>query len=138
MPNHRRPIRLHRGWRQLQQFACALLAICCVSSPAAIPALAQEDADLRPVTVTATALRSDDRPCQDAFVAQDLPHQTAIAGNVVRMFDANGAGVAAGDLDNDGDLDLLLGNQDGDDTLLWNEGALTFRAEPFPPARRAT
>ena len=41
MPNDRRPIRLHRGWRLLQQFACALLAICCVSGLAAIPALAQ-------------------------------------------------------------------------------------------------
>jgi hypothetical protein len=71
------------------------------------------------------------QPCSDSFIAHDLPHQTTVAGNVVRMFDANGAGVAAGDLDNDGDLDLLLGNQDGDDTLLWNEGALNFRAEPF-------
>ena len=38
---------------------------------------------------------------------------------------------AAGDLDGDGDLDLLFGNQDGADTLLWNLGQLRFRAEKF-------
>ena len=131
MANNTQFIWPHPRRRQLHRLVCALLAACCLSSLAAMPALAQAAVDSLPVTVTATMLSRDERPCRDAFDAQDLPHQTAVAGNVVRMFDANGAGVAAGDLDNDGDLDLLLGNQDGDDTLLWNEGALNFRAEPF-------
>ncbi|MBP8293310.1 MAG: hypothetical protein KAX65_11090, partial [Caldilineaceae bacterium] len=88
MANNARFIWPHPRQRQFHRLACALLAACCLSSVASVAALAQEDADTRPVTVTATALRSDDRPCQDAFVAQDLPHQTAVAGNVVRMFDA--------------------------------------------------
>ncbi|MBK8046652.1 MAG: VCBS repeat-containing protein [Anaerolineales bacterium] len=70
-------------------------------------------------------------PCIDVFAAHVLPHVTAIKGDVVRMFDANGSGVAAGDLDGDGDIDLLLGNQDGPDTLLWNDGPLAFRKEEF-------
>ena len=56
---------------------------------------------------------------------------TEVAGGVVRMFEANGAGLAVGDLDNDGDLDLLLGNHDGADHLFWNEGGLQFRREDF-------
>jgi hypothetical protein len=70
-------------------------------------------------------------PCLGFFVTTALPHFTAVPNDTVRMFEANGAGVAVGDLDGDGDLDLLLGNHDGKDTLLWNLGGLRFRAEEF-------
>lgn len=69
--------------------------------------------------------------CQDRFITHTLDHVTAIEGNVVQMFEANGAGAAVGDLDGDGDLDLILGNHDGDDSIFWNEGALNFRKEAF-------
>jgi hypothetical protein len=131
MANHRRTAQ-PQPWRQpIRRLVYALLAGLCFSALLTTPAAAQKDAAAPPVTVTAVALRRAMQPCHDAFTAHDLPHQTTVAGHVVRMFDANGAGMAVGDLDNDGDLDLLLGNQDGADTLLWNEGALTFRAEPF-------
>ncbi len=131
MANHRRAVQPQPGPQPIRRLVRALVAGLCICSLLPVPAGAQGAIDAPPVTVTAVALQRAARPCLDAFIAHDLPHQTAVAGHVVRMFDANGAGVAAGDLDNDGDLDLLLGNQDGDDTLLWNEGALAFRAEPF-------
>jgi hypothetical protein len=131
MANHKRAVQPQPGPQPIRRLVRALLAGLCILGLLPAPTAAQEDAEAPPVTVTAVALRRAMQPCSDAFIAHDMPHQTTVAGNVVRMFDANGAGVAAGDLDNDGDLDLLLGNQDGDDTLLWNEGALTFRAEPF-------
>ncbi len=69
--------------------------------------------------------------CTDRFVTHTLDHVTQIDGNVVQMFEANGAGVATGDLDGDGDLDLVLGNHDGDDAIFWNEGDLVFRKAPL-------
>jgi len=41
-------------------------------------------------------------------------------------------------LDNDGDLDIVLGGNDGADTLLWNEGNLTFRWNGFGTGRTRT
>jgi hypothetical protein len=95
-----------------------------------VPARSQ-DAPAVPVTVTSAPLGAEAQPCLGAFVATALPHFTAVKDDRVQMFAANGAGVAAGDLDNDGDLDLLLGNEDEPDTLLWNLGELRFRAEAF-------
>jgi hypothetical protein len=64
-------------------------------------------------------------------VTHTLDHVTTVEGNLVQMFEANGTGMAVGDLDSDGDLDLVLGNHDGDDAIFWNEGALRFRKESF-------
>ena len=90
-----------------------------------------QDAVQTPITVDTQPLGAETQPCLQTFVTSALPHYTAVENDTVRMFDANGAGVAAGDLDGDGDLDLLFGNQDGADTLLWNLGQLRFRAEKF-------
>ncbi len=68
--------------------------------------------------------------CSGRFVAHDLDHTTTVAsGNRIRMFEANGGGVAVNDLDNDGDLDIVLTNQAGMNTILWNDGKLNFRTE---------
>ena len=69
--------------------------------------------------------------CSGTFIAADLPHEIEVSSPRVFNYDSLGAGLAAGDLDNDGDIDLVLANLDGPTALLWNEtapgGALQFR-----------
>ncbi|MEZ4667423.1 MAG: CRTAC1 family protein [Anaerolineae bacterium] len=67
--------------------------------------------------------------CSGHFVAHDLDHITSTPGGRVRSFQANGAGVAINDLDNDGDLDIVFANYSGPNTILWNDGHLRFRTQ---------
>ena len=70
--------------------------------------------------------------CSGQFVAHDLDYTTTVpGGGKVRMFDANGGGVALNDLDDDGQLDIVFANQSGQNSILWNEGDLHFRAAPL-------
>jgi hypothetical protein len=107
----------------------ALLALT-ACSPLAAPArsVAPRPADALAVTVAAAPLAAPS-DCAGAFVARDLDHTTTTPGHTARMFEGNGSGVAIGDLDDDGKLDVVLANSHGPNTLLWNRGALQFRAE---------
>jgi hypothetical protein len=83
-----------------------------------------------PVTIETTLLYVTEKQCSGAFVTHTLDHITTVpGGDQVRMFEANGGGVGLGDLDNDGDLEIVLANHAEKNTILWNEGNLNFRTE---------
>lgn len=49
----------------------------------------------------------------------------------IATYASNGAGVAANDLDGDGDLDLVFASVDRESAILWNQGGLKFTEEPL-------
>jgi len=100
-----------------------LLAGCGGSNSVATPAPAVEI----PVQVSAHAL-AQPQPCTGAFVPHTLDYSTTSAGNIA-VYEANGSGLAIGDLDGDGRLDLVMANLDGPNAILWNQGNFQFRRE---------
>ena len=86
-------------------------------------------AQAQPVSVSATQTAFATGACSGTFVKHPLDHTTRAHGPEVTFYDSNGAGVAAGDLDGDGDVDLVLANLNGKNSIFWNEGELHFRKE---------
>lgn len=87
-------------------------------------------ANLLPVQVATRPLAAQ-TACSSHFVAHALPHTTSVAHAEVGTFDGNGSGLALGDLNDDGLIDIVFANLDGPNTLLWNQGNLHFRTETF-------
>lgn len=77
------------------------------------------------------ATRIAAQTCSGTFSEHTLPHTTQSRGNAVRFYESNGSGVAINDLNGDGLLDIVLGNLNGPNRILWNEGGLAFRAQEF-------
>lgn len=77
--------------------------------------------------------------CSGQFIRHELAHITHTNQIPVRLFDSNGSGLAIQDLNDDGWLDIVFANLDGEETLLWNEGQLQFRRQalPFPGRTRS-
>jgi enediyne biosynthesis protein E4 len=76
------------------------------------------------------------KPCTNHFIEHTLAHTTQTRGVPVHFYEGNGSGVGINDLNNDGLLDIVLGNLKGANTILWNEGQLQFRAQIFGPTGR--
>ena len=70
--------------------------------------------------------------CTGQFHLHELDHITTNQIDPVDMYDSNGSGLAINDLDNDGDLDIVLANLAGRNSIFWNEGGLNFRKEEMP------
>lgn len=75
-------------------------------------------------------------PCTHRFIEHTLPHTTQTRVVPVHFYEGNGSGVGINDLNNDGLLDIVLGNLKRPNTILWNEGQLQFRAQTFGPTGR--
>ena len=105
-----------------------LLTLTVISSTASAKPSRDEAGDV-PIRIATAHLNAPAEPCTDSFVATTLHHTTTVPGDTVDHFEANGAGVAICDLDNDGDQDVVLANHAGPNTILWNEGGLRFRTE---------
>ncbi len=84
---------------------------------------------LNPLTASGEQSGAPSRPCTGAFIAHELPHNTGTAFDRVTYFTSNGAGLAVGDLDNDGDEDFVLANLLGPNQIFWNEGNWQFRPQ---------
>lgn len=69
--------------------------------------------------------------CDNSFHRHALNHETTAPEWTVAGFDANGSGIATGDLDRDGRLDLVLGGYAQPNTILWNDGDLRFKPQPL-------
>jgi hypothetical protein len=116
----------------------SLIAICCLvllalagcsqSRPVAPTLIPPPASTVVPASVSTTALVQP-QPCTGAFVQHALDFSTNIHGDVVHLFDSNGAGVAIGDLDGDGRPDLVFANLDGPNTIFWNQGGFVFHKE---------
>ena len=108
----------------------AMLAAC-RSDP---PVLETSPAPAPPHTVTPLA---EPAACSGDFAAIELDHSIQWLGGRITNFDTIGSGLAVGDLDNDGDLDLVLANLARPSTVYWNDGGMRFRPEPLAtgPAR---
>ena len=88
--------------------------------------------DVRPLSPYATEAEqanAEPSPCTGSFVEHPLPHVTGTAFERVTYFTSNGAGLAVGDLDNDGDEDFVLANLLGPNQIFWNEGGWQFRPQ---------
>ena len=116
------------GDRCLKVLAAVVPALCLAGCAAAGGGSHPEDT--QPIQVQLIPLAASAESCRGSFVEHVLDHTTTVpGGDQVRNFEANGSGVAINDLDNDGDLDIVLSNHAGRNTILWNEGGLSFTSE---------
>ena len=118
--------------RRARRVLVAVCALCVLALSAC--GTAADPADGVEVSVEAVP-HADRNDCDGRFRAVDLEHHTRGPGASRSMFDGMGAGLAVGDLDRDGDDDLVLANLSGDSSLLWNDGALRFRREALIEGR---
>lgn len=109
-------------------------AACGGGSPDVLEALRPVDSSEVVVVADATDFSAGNE-CSGSFVSHDLDHITAGPGDTPSTFDGTGSGVAAEDLDGDGDIDIVLGNLFGATTVHYNDGSGSFLSEPLVEGR---
>lgn len=113
----------------LVAFAVALVAAACGGDKGSGDAAPAID------VLSSAAAHTDRGECENRFAPIDLDHETRGPGASQSMFDGMGAGLAVGDLDHDGDDDIVLANLSGESSVLWNLGTLDFEREPLIEGR---
>lgn len=111
--------------RLILTLAALMLLAACQNTAIDAPPMQLDPAQLQ---VTSAPL-AQARPCTGNFVAHTLDHTTTTGTQVVALYESNGSGVAINDLDNDGDLDIVLANLSDPNTILWNQSDLAFRTQ---------
>ncbi|MCB9138585.1 MAG: CRTAC1 family protein [Caldilineaceae bacterium] len=128
-------------FRRSSTWILVVLFVVLCSACATITAAQESDAaeSERPVAAVeiATQPLTASAACQNRFIAHDLPHAARAPGDVTRLFDSNGSGLAIGDLDGDGYEEIVLADLSGPAVILWNEGNLIFSRTTLPQVRRA-
>jgi enediyne biosynthesis protein E4 len=111
-------------------FAMLVLAVLLPACQARPEPAASAPLNIVPVQVSRTSLaqRAD---CERRFVLHSLGVADGMRMREIRTYASNGSGLAANDLDGDGDIDLLFASVDRESTILWNDGGLAFRPEPI-------
>ncbi|MEM7031454.1 MAG: CRTAC1 family protein [Chloroflexota bacterium] len=122
MHNFCPPFIHHSYNRSIWVLAITVFLFGCTSSTLPLPS------SEAPIQVSQTPFTQASQ-CSGKFIAHELPHITAQVVERVPYFISNGSGLAVNDLDNDDDLDLVLGNILGPNQIFWNEGDLNFRPE---------
>jgi hypothetical protein len=106
------------------------LALVSIIAACAAPASSPSGPAEAPATLASRPL-ADPGACRDRFVAHPLMARTEIAGPPYEVLDGNGSGLALGDLNGDGRIDLVLGNLNGPNAIFWNLGELRFQRQSF-------
>jgi len=121
------PGRQRPGRFGLQAALCAVVLVSLVLSGCVMPDTAMP-APSEPVgpAVSITATQLEPGPCSDTFVRHVMDFATNVDEWPVRMFSSNGSGLAVNDLDNDGLLDVVMANLDGQNAIFWNRGRMEF------------
>lgn len=107
-------------------FLKCILLIMCIVSYTLILAVDHIEIDLQ-----FTDLNPRDE-CSNTFKLHQLDHVTSVIDQPVGYYESNGAGLAINDLDNDGDIDIVLANLDGDNAIFWNRANWQFDKEILP------
>lgn len=109
-----------------------LLAGCLCSAHGTYAPAASLSAPTRTVgAVVAASPLAQSAACSGAFITHRLDFTTGTRLREIGTYISNGAGVAANDLDRDGDLDLVFASVDGEGKILWNDGDLQFSSAPL-------
>ena len=72
--------------------------------------------------------------CGTGFRSHTLAHTTQARDVSVLPYDTNGSGLAVGDLDGDGQTDLVLGDLRSSTSVMWNAGGFRFIRKPLQDA----